>query len=76
MLRHNWQICKKYVLSNSEKCSMRRSRAMTMLHIVLDTFNVCVQVVSAQVIRGLSGRVIQHPPPQKKKRAFFGGMFF
>ena len=36
------EICKKYVLSNSEECSMRSSGAMTMSHIVLDTFNVCV----------------------------------
>ena len=36
------EICKKYVLSNSVECSMRSSGAMTMSHIVLDTFNVCV----------------------------------
>ena len=36
------EICKKYVLSNSEECIMRSSGAMTMSHIVLDTSNVFV----------------------------------
>ena len=34
----------------------------------------CFNGVAAQVIRGLSGRVIQHPPP--KKGPFWGGYVF
>ena len=49
--------------------------AVSFEYIRIHSFFYRIQSFSAQVILGLSGRVISPPPP--KKRAFFwGGMFF